>query len=440
MTRLFIRFYLGILFILVIAWLLQTWLYGKRMEPVYTNIIRDVYFGGIRVARQKYIFGQELRRRGDSKAEERLFNEIKGQYDFPVRLHAEDPDWDFGAPQPGDEASQRWDRIHLCRGTDHGLGEGLFIMARVRKGESPVLLFGPLPELVGPPVSEVLLGVGAVLALSAVAIALLLRPVMKQFQTVEAAAQTIASGDLSTRIEPKRGFASSKLVQAFNNMAGRTESMVQSQNELLQAVSHELRTPLSRIHFATDLIRTANKDQREEKLLALESAADDLDKIVGELMTYVRAEDAPKDAPAPFKVNDVIHAVFEKHSPLFPDISFEASENLANTTITADVPGFERVMTNLLANAARFGKNTVRVSAETKDSEVIIHVDDDGPGIPAADRERAFEPFVQLGDSGPGVGLGLAIVRRIVENNGGAISIETSPLGGGCRMRTIWPA
>ena len=76
----------------------------------------------------------------------------------------------------------------------------------------------------------------------------------------------------------------------------------------------------------------------------------------------------------------------------------------------------------------------------TKDSEVIIHVDDDGPGIPAADRERAFEPFVQLGDSGPGVGLGLAIVRRIVENNGGAISIETSPLGGGCRMRTIWPA
>ena len=130
---------------------------------------------------------------------------------------------------------------------------------------------------------------------------------MKQFQTVEAAAQTIASGDLSTRIEPKRGFASSKLVQAFNNMAGRTESMVQSQNELLQAVSHELRTPLSRIHFATDLIRTANKDQREEKLLALESAADDLDKIVGELMTYVRAEDAPKDAPASFRAVSYTH-------------------------------------------------------------------------------------------------------------------------------------
>lgn len=288
MTRLFLRFYLGVLLILTAAWLLQTWLYGERLGPMYANVIRDVYFGGIRIARQKYKFGQELERRGDKGAEERLFNEIKDQYDFPVRLHKEDPRWDFG---------EREDRVHLCRGIDHGFGKGTFIMARLREGREPVLLFGPLPEFGGPPTFEVLLGLGAVLGLTALAIAMLLRPVMKQFQLVEKTAQSIARGDLGARVEAGWGVASSKLVHAFNNMAARTEQMVRTQEELLQAVSHELRTPLSRIHFATDLIRTASEASREEKLQALESAADDLDKIVGELMTYVRADNEPVQQP-----------------------------------------------------------------------------------------------------------------------------------------------
>ena len=73
---------------------------------------------------------------------------------------------------------------------------------------------------------------------------------------------------------------------------------------------------------------------------------------------------------------------------------------------------------------------------------MTIEIDDDGPGIPLDDRERVFEPFVQLGnrtrENNKGVGLGLALVKRILTQQGGSVEISTSPLGG-CRVKTKWP-
>ncbi|MFK7821048.1 MAG: ATP-binding protein [Planctomycetaceae bacterium] len=435
MTRLFLRFYIGVLLILTAAGLLQSWLYGKRMEPVYSELARDVYFGGIRIARQKYLFGQQLKRRAvrenrpdDYNADERLFSEIQDQYDFPVRLHSENPNWDFGIED---------DRLLLCRGIDIGAGEGRFIMARIRAGQEPVLLFGPLPDFAGPPEYEVLLGLVAVLALTALAIALLLRPVVRQFQLVEHAADTIATGDLTTRIEPEQGLSGSKLVQAFNRMANRTETMVQNKEELLQSVSHELRTPLSRIHFAADLLRTADPERREAKLQALESATDDLDKLVGELLTYARADNPPAAAPDEVSVLPIVTMTFEKHRLQFPNIDFETTDSLSTVHVTADPDGFERVISNLISNAARHAKSRVHVNAIIDTNRVTVEISDDGPGISETDRSRVFEPFVSLDDSPSGVGLGLAIVRRIVERNNGHIEItDATPTG--CLVRTIW--
>lgn len=442
MTRLFLRFYVGVILILLAASLLQTWLSGERLEPNTEKFFRDVYFGGIRIARQKYIFGQQLERRGDAGAEQRLLNEIKEQYNFPVRIHDVDPDLRF-EPKPDEIIPQSvgenplGGRIRVCSGPDYDLGKGTFIMARIRAGESPVLLFGPLPVLEGPTAPKILLVLGAVLALTAVAIALLLRPVVRQFQLVEETAETIADGDLSARIDQGRGLASSKLVRAFNNMVGQTENMVRSKEELLQSVSHELRTPLSRIHFAADLLRTAEPEKRESKIQALESATDDLDKLVGELLTYARADNPLTEAPATIDVSDVVETAFRKHQLLFPDIEFRTIVP-QNTSLIADVNGFERVINNLVANAARFANELVQVETSSSNAGLIINVDDDGPGIPTQERDRAFDPFVRLGETKTGVGLGLAIVRRIVQQNGGSAEITDSATGG-CRITTTWP-
>ena len=426
MRRLFLRFYIAVICILAAAWALQSWLYGKRMGPRYAELIRSVYFGGIRIARQKYLFGESLERSGDQGARERLFSEIKEQYDFPVSLHEENPHWDFD--------------LHLCRGIDHGLGEGTFIMARLRPGRKEVLLFGPLPQPATPANYEVALGIGTVLAGIAIAIGFLLRPVLKQFQAVEGTAQQIAAGDLSARIDKEGRVGSSQLAGAFNNMADRTETMLRTQKELLQAVSHELRTPLSRIHFAIDLIRTANDQEREQKLEALELAADDLDNIVGELITYVRMENAPTCEPTDVELAATIESIFEKQDLLTPNIQLEKGPGVtADLTLAVDAASFDRAIQNLLSNAAKYSTSHVRVDAARTDDAVVIDIDDDGPGVPEADRERVFDPFVRLsGASGTGVGLGLAIVRRIARRHGGSIEILDSPLGG-CRVRTTWP-
>lgn len=424
MTRLFIRFYLGVVLILIAAWLLQSWFFEKRFEIQNAQVVRDALFGGVRNARDKYRYGVEQDRLRGGNLAEVLLNQIKEQFDYPVRLHEVNPNWDFDA--------------HLADGEDHGLGEGTFIMAKVLPGEAGVLLFGPVPRFSRPSKLETAGAVGVVFLLAAAAIALLLRPVARQFQVVETAASGIASGDLATRIEPQRGVASSKLVRAFNEMAGKTEDMVQNQKELLQAVSHELRTPLSRIHFATDLIRAADDTERESKLQALESAADDLDSLVGELLAYVRMEQST--AP-PTRENidlqETVRTVFDKTAMLFPERRFE-TELTNGTSILCDSEGLTRVITNLVSNAARFAKSVVRVSAKTEGDTIALCVDDDGPGIPVGDRERVFEPFVRLSDSGTGVGLGLAIVKRILEQHGAEITVTKSPPGG-CRIQTVWP-
>lgn len=420
MTRLFFRLYLGVVGILVIAWLTQSWLWGERFAAQNEQVVRDALFGGVRNARDKYRYGLI---RG---LEEELLVNIKEQFDYPVGLHDIDPDWDFD--------------LLLSNGRELQVGEGAYIMARVVPNKPATLLFGPLPEYAKPSKLEVTTLVGAIFLFAAVAIAFLLRPVVKQFEQVESTASRIAAGDLSARIPPGERITSSNLARAFNDMAGQTESMVQSQRELLQAVSHELRTPLSRIHFAIDLIKTGDETTREQRLDSLSTAADDLDTLVGELISYVRLESTSNEFIANTDLSELVKSVLDKAAPQKPDISFQLDDSIAKQPVFAfvDPAGFSRTISNLVANATRFCKTQIAVSATVSEQWVTVDVDDDGPGIDEADRQRAFQPFVRLSESGSGVGLGLSIVHRIVDQHQGTIEILNSPHHG-CRIRTTWP-
>jgi two-component system OmpR family sensor kinase len=110
-------------------------------------------------------------------------------------------------------------------------------------------------------------------------------------------------------------------------------------------------------------------------------------------------------------------------------------------SVTCDAYLIETVLRNLLYNATRYANQRVHVTFKVVADRYRLDVEDDGPGIPEADRERVFGSFVQLsGRSGPrtGFGLGLAIVKRAVEWHGGAASVDSSPLGG-ARFVIEWP-
>ena len=142
-------------------------------------------------------------------------------------------------------------------------------------------------------------------------------------------------------------------------------------------------------------------------------------------------------------LRDELGVLIPKHAALHPTVQFELDESVSDEQlIVAERAGLHRALGNVLSNAGRFARSRVSISAASAaDGATIIDIDDDGEGIPEAERERVFEPFVRLQDSSPerGVGLGLALVKRIVIQHGGSVQALTSPLGG-CRIRTTWPA
>lgn len=418
MTRLFLRFYLGVILILILAWQIQGYVFQTRSEKQNVRVVEQALSGGARLARD------ELMRSGDDA--EKTFESVRERFDYEVRVVdiSERP-----------EAIQHRER--LAAGNAVLLYDVLIDISL--PGTGKLLEFGPLPQFVGPSQTEVTLGLGAVVALAAIAIAILLRPVASQLRAVERAATAISEGDLSARVDGAKSRSSLPLANAFNAMADRTESLLRSQRELLQAVSHELRTPLARIHFATDLIRTSKSEEdRAKRLDAVDNATEELDELVGELMTYVRLESQRVVAePEAIELKNLFDELVEVHGSLHPDIQF-AVDLRQEVSIMGDRASLSRAIGNLLSNAGRYADRRVTVTAERAGDEVVIQVDDDGRGIAAEDRERVLEPFVRLepSDAG-GAGLGLALVKRIANSHGGALTVSESALGGASFRLTI---
>jgi two-component system, OmpR family, sensor histidine kinase RstB len=308
------------------------------------------------------------------------------------------------------------------------------------------LRLGPFPSFERIVEKAAATTLGLVLLPVAIAIAYLLRPISRQLRQVENAAKRIASGELSTRVDERQIGAARPLAQAFNNMAVRTEKLVESQRELLEAVSHELRTPLSRIRFGIALIETAkDNEERSQRLKSLETATEELDDLVAELLNYVRLDTMQTDFPREhISVAEALEQIIPKAKDLKANIAVDYQLGKSNEEhfVDADRLGFQRAIGNLLNNAVRHARQGVSINVLSSDSQIIIDVDDDGLGIPESERDRVLEPFVRLDSPSAndhrGVGLGLALVKRIVGNHGGSIAISTSPIGG-CRIRTIWP-
>ncbi len=295
-------------------------------------------------------------------------------------------------------------------------------------------------------------GFAWLLGLVALAVALgaypIVRRLTKRLEILQKGVERWGAGDLSTRLPVQGQDEVAFLASRFNAAAERVQTLLQSHKSLLANASHELRSPLARIRMGLELLgRDAdNPTQRAE----IARSIDELDQLIDEILLASRLDlrDA-SDASAlgPKEEIDLMGLAAEECARTGADL--DISPGAAPALVQGHARLLRRVVRNLLENARRYGKPVAMSETEEPDvrlciaapharapGRVVFWVEDRGPGVPAQERERIFEPFYRLPGASEregGVGLGLALVRTIVERHGGEVRCEDRP-GGGARF------
>jgi len=290
-----------------------------------------------------------------------------------------------------------------------------------------------------------------VLAVSAAVCYLLTRWLTRPILHLRTASMQIAEGNLGARVESKlekRGDEFGDLARDFNAMAGRIETLLSSQRQLISDVSHEFRSPITRINLALDLARRRLGEADEFDRMSAD--LDKLNEMIGRLLTVARLESGA--APIAFDRVDLGSLVGE----IVDDAQLEAAgrpctivcDCEAEFAVRGDENLLRSAIENIVRNAVYYtAPNTeVRVTlafAESGPQRIRLSVVDRGPGVPASDLDLIFKPFHRVADArdrqSGGAGLGLAIASRVVALHHGSIRAANRE-GGGLEITLQLPA
>ncbi|WP_454674175.1 ATP-binding protein [Achromobacter pestifer] len=272
-------------------------------------------------------------------------------------------------------------------------------------------------------------------------------PIWRDLDALRNATLRMGQGDMGVRVRLSRISGIRHVGESFNHMAERISALIDNQRSLTNAVSHELRTPLARLSFEVDMLGQDQYLPRRGQILQdMRADISELEAMVAELLVYARLE-RPSDETMRLETVDVCDWLGEALAL----VAHQADTRGIQCHIRDGYPAhvrlhpryMSRALLNLVQNAVRYANHRVEIELrETAEHGYELLVDDDGGGIPEADRERVFDPFVRLDESRDrgtgGAGLGLAIVKRVVASHGGTIKILDSPLGG-ARFVLSWP-
>ncbi|MFI5610446.1 ATP-binding protein [Amycolatopsis sp. NPDC051903] len=276
----------------------------------------------------------------------------------------------------------------------------------------------------------------------------------RPLREMTAAARAMAKGDYPRRIRATARDEVGSLANAFNQMAADLATADQQRRELIANVSHELRTPITALNGVLENLVDGVASPDTATLRTALHQTERLGRLVTELLDLSRidAGTLPLDLSR-VDLEELLAEVAAEAEAMAAaagrGVRFDVSVSPPGAAVTADRERLYQVVVNLLENAARHGPagGSVEVRAVVRPGEARIEVRDEGPGIPAADRDRVFERFTR-GEraGGGGTGLGLAIARWVVELHGGTIGV-VEPAGvvvpgatPGCRIRVTLPA
>lgn len=252
------------------------------------------------------------------------------------------------------------------------------------------------------------------------------RRLTRRLEALRAGVEAFGDGRLAQRVPVEGRDEVAALAASFNRAAERIETLVRAHRTLLANASHELRSPLARLRLALSLLATdATPDARAARQREIERNLRELDALIDEVLLASRLDAAPALAREPV---DLLGLAAEEGAAVGADVSGEA------VTLSGDERLLRRAIRNLLENALRYAPGEPpTVVVQRDDAAAVLRVCDRGPGIPAPERERVFEPFYRLSghaEHAGGVGLGLSLVRQIARAHGGDAHCEPRDGGG----------
>jgi len=236
------------------------------------------------------------------------------------------------------------------------------------------------------------------------------------------------------------------LIHAMNGLLERLSASIAAQRRFIADAAHQLRTPIAGLKTQTELgLRQAQSAEDQATLKQLHIATEQMIRLINQLLSLARAEPDAGRANMNETI-DLAEVIRQTTTEWVPralarniDLGFESEPGAAR--VEGDAFMLREMMNNLLDNAIRYtqpgGHITVRVN--TAEGKVTLSVEDDGPGVPEADRERVFERFYRvLGSGADGCGLGLAIVREIAQSHGAKVTLGAGSKGTGTVVRVVF--
>lgn len=263
---------------------------------------------------------------------------------------------------------------------------------------------------------------------------LLMVRVNRPLRALAGAAAEIGAGKTPPPVDEKGPSEIRALSHAFNQMNADLQQIDSNRAMLLAGISHDLRTPLSRLRLGVEMLGSAGDGALKDGMI---HDIEDIDAIINQFLDFAR-EGGNEPSHEGEDLNQIVHSVCERYSRSGRPIRTRLG---ALPPLTLKPTATQRIITNLVDNAVRYGGGDVEVATERVGDRAVVRVLDRGPGIPESEIARVMQPFTRLEaarSGAKGSGLGLAIVERAARMHGGKVSLLRRE-GGGLEARIEFP-
>jgi signal transduction histidine kinase len=268
-----------------------------------------------------------------------------------------------------------------------------------------------------------------------------LRPLLRDLRVLTTAAQKFATDYREPLDTARQTTQLTSLASNLDDMSSRVSQLIQTQKEMTAALSHEIRTPLARVRFAAAVLEGEVEEHLRVQLRAVNADVQQIDDLISDMLDYARLDHPglrmnSQAVPLEPWLRQILMSAPPHERQVI--LQHEGIE-----TAWMEPRLMELAVSNLLANALRYARQTVQISVVRDRNLYRLTVEDDGEGIPESDRNTVFRAFTRLDTSRNretgGFGLGLAIVARIASLHRGRALAGASTSLGGARLAMEWP-